>query len=155
MPTDTEIPRLLSFLFLAYSTVTDGELSPEELAEIATRLKRWIPEDAAPQLVEFVEQAAALYAAHANDASIWASTADFTRLLRSRITIDERYQVIEDLVHIAEADGIVVPDEIRFIRRVMDIFEIEAPILLREGVVDHPLADSATNLAILKGEALP
>ncbi|MCA9688665.1 MAG: TerB family tellurite resistance protein [Myxococcales bacterium] len=136
---DTEVPRLLSFLFLAFGTVTDGELVPEELEIMAERLKRWIPEGAYTDLVEFVEQAAALYDAHESEKSVWSSASDFARLLRDRLDDPaQRAEVIADLVYIARADRVICEGEVTFIRRVMEIFEIDGPDPLAEGPCEAP-----------------
>ncbi|MCA9718833.1 MAG: TerB family tellurite resistance protein [Myxococcales bacterium] len=147
---DTEIPRLLSFLFLAFCTVTDGDLAPEELEVMAGRIKRWIPDGAHTHIVEFVEQAAALYDAHESDRSVWSSASDFARLLRGRITQAQRRDVIEDLIVIAKADGVIVAGEIEFIEHIMRLLAIKAPHGLREGPVEPEFERTAslTNMQI-------
>ena len=147
---DTELPRLLSFLFLAFGTVTDGDLAPEELEVMAGRLKRWIPEGARTHIVEFVEQAAALYDAHDNPGSVWASASDFARLLRGRMSPAQRCAVIEDLIVIAKADAVIVIGEIKFIEHVMRVFGIDEPLELVEGPVEPEFDRSAsmTNMQV-------
>lgn len=143
--TDTEIPRLLSFLFLAFSTVTDGELVAEELQAIATRLKPWIPASAETQLVEFIEQAAALYDAHESEASVWSSASDFASLLTVHLSAEQRLRVIDDLVYIAKSDEVVVPGEVRFVARVLEVFGLDLPNPLPRVTPPRPAARPRQN----------
>ena len=128
----------LGFLFLAYGTVTDGELVPEELVVMANRLKRWLDDRRDVRLVEVVEEAGRVYDQHASDDAIRQTAYRYACALR-RLTAPAQRRVIADLVEIARADGVVCEGEIRFMSMVMGVFGIGEP---------NPLQPTINNPAI-------
>ncbi len=117
----------LGFLFLAYGTVTDGELVPEELVVMATRLKRWLNDRRDVRLVEVVEEAGRVYDTHATDDDVRQTAYRYACTLRRSLPAPARRRVIADLVEIARADGVICEGEIRFMSMVMGVFGIGEP----------------------------
>jgi uncharacterized tellurite resistance protein B-like protein len=117
----------IGFLFMAFSTVTDGELAPEELDVLAQRLKRWIAEGGAVSLIEVVEEAGRVYDMHDSDDDIRRTAYRYACLLRKTMKTGARRQVIDDLVAIAESDDVVCEGEINFMSMVMRVFGFGDP----------------------------
>ncbi len=124
---NTRLLYRLGFLFLAFGTVTDGELAPEELEAMAARLKKWISPAHGVSLVEVVEEAGRVYDMHGSDADIRRTAYRYATLIGHTIPLRARCEIITDLVAIAEADNVICQGEISFMSMVMRAFGIRGP----------------------------
>ncbi|MCA9715633.1 MAG: TerB family tellurite resistance protein [Myxococcales bacterium] len=128
---DTRLLYRLGFLMLAFGTVTDGELAPEELEAMAARLKKWIAPALGVSLVDVVEEAGRVYDMHRSDAGIRRTAYRYATVLGHALPLRARHEVIADLVAIAEADEVICEGEVSFLSMVMRAFGVRGRNPLR------------------------
>ena len=113
----------LALLYLGLAYGTDADLVHAEEQEIVARLYRWQP-DRDPALLHHLLRDAKL--TYLNDPSkdrIEKAIAD----LGTSLGADVRRSILDDLAHIARADGTVVEGEKDFIVRLRELWSLEAP----------------------------
>lgn len=106
-PSDTwSLRHDLSLVYLALAFGTDRDLSEEEADVIVERLGAW--SQASKETVrETVMEALAIYMEAGAEAEVSRSV----RTLAERLSEEERANALADLVHIAEADGVLLSSE--------------------------------------------
>ncbi len=110
----------LALVFLALAYGADEELSDEELATITDVLQGWREQFPADEVQEVVMEALAVYLEDEDDREVLRSI----DALKAQLTPDERRRALEDLVRIAEADGVLLSTEQNLINRLADAWEI-------------------------------
>lgn len=95
----------LVFLALAYST--DAHLSDEEVDTISSALGRWKPQATDQDIHEMVMEAASVFFESDAEKEVVLSV----RTLGEALTIEQRRQVLEDVMRVAEADGVLLDAE--------------------------------------------
>jgi uncharacterized tellurite resistance protein B-like protein len=120
----------LALVFVAIAYGTDYSLSDEEMSSIVAALKRWNPEGRDDELNEVVFEAAAIFTEKEASSEISAA---ITRL-KDELSKAERKQALEDVVRIAESDGIVLGTERSFVAVLAAAWDVRAraTALLRE-----------------------
>lgn len=107
-------------VYLALAHGADAHLSDEEVAVMTNRLKAWAPELDEPGIRVVVMEALAVYMTANRDREVGRSMYS----IRKDITQLERFAALQDLVHIAEADGIVLPTERSLIEALQRIWNL-------------------------------
>lgn len=110
----------LVFLSLAYST--DANLSDEEVDAISAALKKWRPSLSDHEVHEIVLEAASVF--FGSDAE--KEFVHSVRALGEALTIEHRRDVLEDVVKIAEADGILLNSEQNLLSILASAWDIKA-----------------------------
>jgi len=110
----------LVFLALAYST--DQHLSDGEVDRISDALKRWKPSATESDVHEIVLEAASVFFESDADKEIQHSVTS----LRDALKIEQRRQVLEDSMRIAEADGVLLNAEQNLLSVLASVWGIKA-----------------------------
>lgn len=123
----------LALIFLALAYGTDEDLTDDELATITDVLQDWrddFPADEAQDVV--MEAIAVLLEDDADDEVLRAIDQ-----LRQQLSAQERRRALEDVMRIAEADGVLLSDEQNLIQRLADAWELRS---LGENLIDQSSA---------------
>ena len=110
----------LVFLTLAYST--DANLSDEEVDAISDALKKWKPSLSDHEVHEIVLESASVF--FESDAE--KEFVHSVRALGEALKIDQRRDVLEDIVRIAEADGVLLNSEQNLLSILASAWDIKA-----------------------------
>ncbi|HVI03773.1 MAG TPA: TerB family tellurite resistance protein [Enhygromyxa sp.] len=102
----------LAFLYLAFGHSTDGNLAPEEMRELAGKLREWAPERELGDIGELLKGAVLAYKGVGDKLG---KARQLTAELRSQLDGDQLAKVVADLEAIALADGFVTEEEQAFI----------------------------------------
>jgi len=130
VPTDEELLRSISLLYLACAKLTDGDLDAREAAAIGTSVRTQIPslgkKYADALLTEVAKEFWALGddAAAMKDAVLEAATS-----LSQALGTEQLQGVLDGLVHVTRADGKVVAAETSFVAAIAGQFGLPAPDL--------------------------
>src|SRR5690554_2775728 len=112
MAADTEVLESLAFLYLTFAHSTDGTLAPEEMRELAGKLREWTPNAELGDIGVLLKSSVANYKA-ADDK--FGQARELTAGLRGQLDPSQLSKVLADLESIAAADGNVSAQEQRFI----------------------------------------
>jgi uncharacterized tellurite resistance protein B-like protein len=112
MAADTQVLESLAFLFFTFGQTTDGALAPEEMRELAAKLREWAPE---AELAELGELLRATVATYKSTPDKLGHARELTHALRSQLDAEQLAKVLSDLEAIAEADGDFSDEERAFI----------------------------------------
>ena len=110
----------LVFLALAYST--DADLSDEEVDSISEALKRWRPKAEDHEIHEIVMESASVFFETDAEQEVVLSV----RTLGDALNIEQRRQVLEDAMRIAEADGVLLNAEQNLLSVLAGAWDIKA-----------------------------
>lgn len=110
----------LVFLALAYSA--DAHLSDEEVDTISAALGRWKPEASDHDIHEIVMEAASVFFESDAEKEVVLSV----RTLGEALSLDQRRQVLEDVMRIAEADGVLLNAEQNLLSVLAGAWDIKA-----------------------------
>ena len=114
----------LTLIYLALAHGTDADMDPAEVETIQQMLRGWFP-DVGPALVkQATEEVMLVYMGKSRDAMIELSAAS----LREVLVKGERIGVLNDLADLASADGSVVPNEVLFIRKLAQYWDVEKDV---------------------------
>lgn len=121
----------LVFLALAYST--DASLSDSEVDSISDALKRWKPDVSSDDIHEIVLEAASVFFESDAEKEVVQSV----KSLGEALKIEQRRQILEDAMRIAEADGVLLNSELNVLSILAGAWDIKATKdrLLAETVV--------------------
>ena len=115
----------LTLIYLALAHGTDADMDPSEAEEIQRKLKVWFP-DVNPSVVQkTTEEVMLVYMGGSREAMVELSAAS----LREVLVKDERIGVLNDLADLASADGIIVPNEVFFIQKLAQYWDVEKDTL--------------------------
>lgn len=115
----------LTLLYLALAHGTDADMDPAESEEIQLKLKVWFP-DVSPSVIQkATDEVMLVYMGSSRDAMVELSAAS----LREVLVKDERIGVLNDLADLASADGTIVPNEVLFIQKLAQYWDVEKDVL--------------------------
>ena len=120
----------LALLYLTVAYGTDHELSEDELSAIVQTLKEWLPGQADEKIHELVMETFSVYL----EGDLGAELSRTIQSLEKTLTAEERQRVLEDIMRIAEADGVLLSTEQNLIALVASAWglkEIEQELLNR------------------------
>lgn len=110
----------LVFLSLAYST--DADLSNEEVDAISDALKKWRPALSDHQVHEIVLESASVFF----ESDVEKDFVQSVRALGEALKVDQKREVLEDIVRIAEADGVLLNSEQNLLSILASAWDIKA-----------------------------
>jgi len=111
----------LALIFLSVAYGTDHDLSDEEIASITSLLQAWREDFDIGEVREVVMEAMAVALRDDADVEIRRTI----KHLKATLSIEDRRRVLEDVVHIAEADGILLSSERSLISLLADTWQIK------------------------------
>ena len=132
----------LALIYIALAYGTDHQLTDEEVDQITAALRRWKDGDADEDVTVVVMEAMAVYLG--GKARIEAEVMRSMQTLRAALSPEERRRALEDVVRIAEADGILLVSERGLIRMLSEVWEVKgtgARLLERSTVQAEALPD--------------
>ena len=112
----------LALVYVALAYGTDNALSDEEVETIIGTLQKWESSLTRENVQEIVLEAMAIYMQE--NASIEVTRT--IRTLSQTLSEDERKQALEDVVDIAEADGVLLTSESSLITSLAEIWGVKA-----------------------------
>lgn len=130
----------LALLYLALAYGTDAELTDDELEAITSHLQPWRPDFALPDVQEVVIEAMAVFLEQDGAAEVARSIKSLTEVLSQ----EERERVMEDIVAIAEADGVLLSTErslINTLARSWGLKSLKDELLARSTAVEPATED--------------
>jgi uncharacterized tellurite resistance protein B-like protein len=110
----------LALVFLALAYGTDDELTEDELATMTDVLEGWRDDFPADVVQDVVMEALAIYLEDDEGSEVLESI----DLLKQQLNPAERRRALEDIVRIAEADGVLLSTEQNLITRLAMAWEI-------------------------------
>ena len=111
----------LTLIYLALAHGTDADMDPSETEAIQRKLQEWFP-DVSPSVVQkATEEVLLVYVGSSRDTMVELSAAS----LRDVLVKDERIGVLNDLADLASADGAIVPNEVLFIQKLAQYWDVE------------------------------
>ncbi len=123
----------LALVYVALAYGTDADLADEELGVITERLSAWRSNFAIEDVQEVVMESLAIFLEHEAEKEVPRSI----RSLMTSLSPEERERALEDIVRIAEADGIVLSAErslINLLARSWDLKELSQELIERSEV---------------------
>ncbi len=140
----------LSLVYLALAYGTDQALADEEMETIVATIQGWNPALSKAGAQEIVLEALAVYLQE--NASVEVTRT--IRSLKSTLSEEERRHALEDVVRIAEADGVLLSSETSLIATLADIWglrETGARLLAQTTatVADEPAWSLLHDMALL------
>lgn len=112
----------LAFLYLVLAHSTDDELTVTEVQVILAKLQEWQPDLAREDVQHVLDEAVERYASGPDQQALSESV----RALRHTLPEEQRMAALNDLVQIANADGIFLDDEEDMINDLMEAWEVAA-----------------------------
>ncbi len=112
----------LALVYVALAYGTDNKLSDEEVETIIGTLQKWEEKLTRENVQEIVLEAIAIYMQE--NASIEVTRT--IRTLNQSLSEDERREALADVVHIAEADGVLLSSESSLISSLAEIWGVKA-----------------------------
>lgn len=112
MAANPQVLESLAFLFFTFGQTTDGALAPEEMRELAAKLREWAPE---AELAELGELLKATVATYKNTPDKLGHARELTNGLRTQLDAEQLEKVLSDLEAIGKADGDFSAEEQAFI----------------------------------------
>lgn len=113
----------LALIYVALAYGTDHRLSDEEIDQITAALQRWQDRASTEEVQVVVMEAMAVYLG--GETRIEVEVVRSMRALKAALAPEERRRALEDVVRIAEADGIVLISERSLIRVLAEEWEIK------------------------------
>ena len=132
----------LALLYIALAYGTDYQLSEEELESITIALQAWRQDLGRDAAQEVVVEAMAVYLDDGHRQEVLRAM----EALKERLSEAERHRVLEEVVQIAEADGVLLNSERSLISSLADVWEMKAAgdRLLAQTTADAAAAPSWT-----------
>jgi tellurite resistance protein len=112
MAADKQVLESLAFLYLTFGHSTDGALTPDEMRELADKLRSWAPDAELSEIGEILKATVAKYKASEDKLG---DAREATKALEGKLDNDKLRQILTDLEGIAAADGNVSDEEKQFI----------------------------------------
>ena len=114
--------RDLALIFIALAYGTDQELHEDELATITDVLQQWRENFPADEVQDVVMEAVAIFMGDDADAEVYNSM----KALKQQLSPEDQHRALEDVVRIAEADGVLLHSELDLIYQLAEVWEIRA-----------------------------
>lgn len=110
----------LAVIYIALAYGTDHELSDDELEVLAEALREWTPQEANSIREVIMEAATAFLEKEAQNEVLGA-----VQRLGSELTLQERRETLQNLIRIAEADGVLLEREQGLIHTLADAWSLK------------------------------
>ncbi len=110
----------LALIFIALAYGTDQELHEDELATITDVLQHWRENFPADQVQDVVMEAVAIFMGDNAELEVKRSMES----LKKQLSKSSRQRALEDVVRIAEADGVLLSSELDLIHRLAEAWDI-------------------------------
>jgi uncharacterized tellurite resistance protein B-like protein len=123
-PENPSALHILSFVYLTFSHVTDGELAQTEIDAIAKALQGWLPEAPAGIIRRVIVESAAWVNSLPDDETRLKQAEEYAHLMKQQMNEKQRGAVLVNLIELARADGRITTQEEQFITRLTDILEM-------------------------------
>jgi hypothetical protein len=120
-PENPSALHILSFVYLTFSHVTDGELAQSEVDLIAKVLQGWLPEAPNGVIRRVIVESAAWVNSLDDDDQRLAQAEEYVHLMKQQMNEKQRGAVLVNLIELARADGRITEREEQFITRLTDI----------------------------------
>lgn len=120
-PENPSALHILSFVYLTFSHVTDGELAQTEVDAIARALQGWLPEAPAGVIRRVIVESAAWVNSLPDDAHRLKQAEEYAHLMKTQMNEKQRGAVLVNLIELARADGRITTQEEQFITRLTEI----------------------------------
>ena len=130
----------LALVYVALAYGTDNKLSDEEVETIIGTLQKWEEQLTRENVQEIVLEAMAIYLQE--NASIEVTRT--IRTLSKSLSEEERRQALADVVHIAEADGVLLSSESSLITSLAEIWGVKADAQALLAKTSATVADDPT-----------
>lgn len=111
----------LAYVYLHLAHATDNELSPQEMHVMLNKLREWQPQYSEHQIQQIMNAAMTLYARGADEARLEDSIAS----VRRQLPHDQRMAALNDLVKIANADGVFLDIEEDMINHLVAAWDVD------------------------------
>jgi uncharacterized tellurite resistance protein B-like protein len=112
----------LALVYIALAYGSDNELDDEELATITEILQAWRPDLEPDEVQDVVMEALSVYLDGESDQEVLGAMV----ALKKSFTEPERIRAIEDVVRIAEVDGMLLRSERSLISLLADAWDVKA-----------------------------
>lgn len=123
-PANPSALHILSFVYLTFSHVTDGELAQTEVDTIARVLQEWLPEAPNGVIRRVIVESAAWVNGLEDDDKRLAQAEEYAHLMKDQMNKDQRAAVLLNLIELARADGRITEREEQFINRLTEILGV-------------------------------
>jgi len=120
-PENPSALHILSFVYLTFSHVTDGELAQSEVDAIAKALQGWLPEAPNGVIRRVIVESAAWVNSLPDDAQRLKQAEEYAHLMKQQMNEKQRGAVLVNLIELARADGRITTQEEQFITRLTEI----------------------------------
>lgn len=120
-PENPSALHILSFVYLTFSHVTDGELAQTEVDTIARALQGWLPEAPAGAIRRVIVESAAWVNSLEDDTQRLKQAEEYAHLMKQQMNEKQRGAVLVNLIELARADGRITTQEEQFITRLTEI----------------------------------
>jgi len=110
----------VAFLYIVVSHSADGELNDAEIETMKERLAEWQPDATADEVKKVLGEALQYYAQEFDEQAL----AETVHSLDEGVDIVKKLAVLNDMVHIAEADGALMTEEVEIINTLSEAWEI-------------------------------
>ena len=112
----------LALIFIALAYGTDQELHEDELATITDVLQHWRENFPADEVQDVVMEAVAIFMGDNADLEVHRSMES----LKKQLSLSSRQRALEDVVRIAEADGVLLSSELDLIYKLAEAWDIRS-----------------------------
>jgi uncharacterized tellurite resistance protein B-like protein len=123
-PANPSALHILSFVYLTFSHVTDGELAQTEVDTIARVLQEWLPEAPSGVIRRVIVESAAWVNGLEDDDKRLVQAEEYAHLMKEQMNKDQRAAVLLNLIELARADGRITEREEQFINRLTEILGV-------------------------------
>ena len=110
----------LALIFIALAYGTDQELHEDELATITDVLQHWRENFPADEVQDVVMEAVAIFTGDNADLEVKRSIDS----LKDQLSLSSRQRALEDVLRIAEADGVLLSSELDLIHKLAEAWDI-------------------------------
>jgi len=112
----------LALIFIALAYGSDQDLDEDELATITDVLQHWRENFPVDEVQDVVMEAVAIFMGDEADLEVQRSM----EALKHELSSEDREQALEDVIRIAEADGVLLSSELDLIHRLAESWELRA-----------------------------
>jgi serine/threonine protein kinase len=110
----TGLVHALAFLYVTMGEATDDNLTPDEMRTLADRLHRRAPDLSLEHLGQVLRQTVQAYKEASTREEKLRRALQYASILRNTLDVAVRRAILDDLRAVAEADGVVLSEELGF-----------------------------------------
>ena len=126
---ETPFVDALTFLYHSFAHSTDGKISEQEQEVIVTHLLNWKLIETDKELRDTISRSHLWYRRCLRENTLHDTINEMTSMLKLQELPEVlRITVINDLMSIAMADGRVLETELKWIKSIADVWDIEVKI---------------------------